>query len=284
MKRATPFFGCVGILLFALVAWSQQAEEISGTVASIDAGASVIVLEDGRRVQVVPGAVILLGGRTAPLTALVPGTRVVIRQGQVTTGAPDARSQVLDARPGAPEQGETMTVQVPAATMTVQVPRQTIIVESQAPQIVVQQPAPEVVVKPAPAPQIQGAPLQSQAAPAAMPPPPPVARALPPADLAVPVRPQQSENRYVYDQSLAGRPTGPTQTQVVVPAPPPKAAQATAAAPMVIIAEPPEPAASVDTRVRPRPLERTDAWCGDTLGRRRSRFIGERGFEDCQAP
>jgi len=159
MKRAVPFLGFILVVLFAQPAWPQAASpDITGTVASVDTSSNVIALDDGRRVQVVPGAVVLIAGRPSTLSALTPGTRVVIRQGQLLGAAPGASTAASD----------TVTIQVPASRMTVQIPRQTVVVEQQPPQITVQQQSPDVVMRAAPAPQVmmQG---QSSTAPSALP-------------------------------------------------------------------------------------------------------------------
>jgi hypothetical protein len=190
MKHALRFSGLIVILIFAAAAWPQAGGEVSGTVTSVEAGNAVVVLEGGRRIGIGPTTVILTDGQPVAVTALTPGQRVVIRQGQVL--------------------GDTVTVQAPGATVTVEVPRQTIIVEQQAPQITVQQPPPEVVVKPAPAPQAQVVPPPAPVAPPAR------AHAFPPPAMAVPYAVQYSENRYVPDAVLDGRPAGRTQVDHAV--------------------------------------------------------------------
>ncbi|OLE36443.1 MAG: hypothetical protein AUG00_10640 [Candidatus Rokubacteria bacterium 13_1_20CM_2_70_7] len=51
---------------------------ITGTVSSVDEPASVVVLSDGRMVQIGPKTIILADGRPIHLAALKPGAKVII--------------------------------------------------------------------------------------------------------------------------------------------------------------------------------------------------------------
>jgi outer membrane biosynthesis protein TonB len=177
MKHSVRVLALLLVLFLVPAARAQGTEEVTGTVTSIESANGIVVLDDGRRIRVVPATVILVDGKPVSVATVVPGNRVVIRQGQMM-GASSAQTMT----PGAAETRESVTVQTPAPKVNVQIPRQTVIVEQQPPQITVQQQPPEVVVQPAPPPQVQVVPGQtppSTMAPRAEVQPPPAPRPAP---------------------------------------------------------------------------------------------------------
>lgn len=80
MIRRIGLFVCA---LTALVVSSVSAQQIvTGTVARIDQPASVIVLDNGQMYQATSETVVLVNGQPTAITAIAPGTPVVVRSAQ----------------------------------------------------------------------------------------------------------------------------------------------------------------------------------------------------------
>lgn len=79
----------VVMLLTLLAASSGGAQEaVSGTVQQVDERTGVIVLDDGRQVQIGGRTVVLVERPVDRLAALAPGTRVVIVEPQEPSALP----------------------------------------------------------------------------------------------------------------------------------------------------------------------------------------------------
>jgi hypothetical protein len=73
--------GRIGIAVGALVllaATAASAAVVTGTVQEVDEGAGIIVLEEGRIVRLTEDTRVLVDNRSLPLSAVVPGTQVVV--------------------------------------------------------------------------------------------------------------------------------------------------------------------------------------------------------------
>jgi preprotein translocase subunit YajC len=81
MRSAIGFVTAALLLGTVAVASAQSIE--SGTVIRVDPRSRVVVLDDGRMYRVTPNTVLVVDNRPAPITALVPGQRVVIQSGEV---------------------------------------------------------------------------------------------------------------------------------------------------------------------------------------------------------
>jgi hypothetical protein len=76
-------------LVLAASAWAQGAPEpMQGTVLRVDQVERIVVLEDGRMVRIIETTEMVIDEKPATIMALQPGTRVVIRNGQMVTAAP----------------------------------------------------------------------------------------------------------------------------------------------------------------------------------------------------
>ena len=72
--------------LALVVATGAAAQEVvTGTVARVEPGASVIVLSDGRMYQTSSGSVIIVNEQPTTLATLEPGTQVVLRSAAPVT-------------------------------------------------------------------------------------------------------------------------------------------------------------------------------------------------------
>ena len=119
-----------GLLLGTVAVASAQVQ--TGTVVRVDPQSKVVLLDDGRRYRVTPNTVLVVDNQPAPLTAVVPGQRVMIqsgevvmlRDGQYVTVAQAPVAQV----PVAPVQTPAVVTQAPAPATAVPVGvRQTIV-------------------------------------------------------------------------------------------------------------------------------------------------------------
>lgn len=68
----------VGVLALALAGAAAAHSTMSGVVKDVDGGTRVIVLDDGRVVKLNNRSVVLVGNRPVPLSALKPGTTVMV--------------------------------------------------------------------------------------------------------------------------------------------------------------------------------------------------------------
>jgi hypothetical protein len=93
----------------ALVAATNAAaqEVITGTVARVEPGASVIVLSDGRMYQTSPDSVIIVNEQPTTLVTLEPGTQVVLRSATPVTYR-DGQYVVVTESPVASEESVVM--------------------------------------------------------------------------------------------------------------------------------------------------------------------------------
>lgn len=94
--------------------------ETTGTVVAVDPSTGVIVLEDGRALQVTPVTIVTAGGRTVQIVEVKPGTRVTIRNGTTVRTVPggattgDLGSALpRDVDPYATSSGRIGTVEAP---------------------------------------------------------------------------------------------------------------------------------------------------------------------------
>jgi hypothetical protein len=74
------------VLTLALATFAvAQSPEARGTVARLDAPANVIMLEDGRMYRVTSSTVVLVDDQPVPVTAVQPGSVVVLRSPEFVT-------------------------------------------------------------------------------------------------------------------------------------------------------------------------------------------------------
>ena len=86
MVRSITGTICALAMLALVAIGAAGAEEIiTGTVKQVDPRAGVIVLEDGRQIQITSGTTVLSDRRPVDLVALAPGASVIVI-------APDAAS------------------------------------------------------------------------------------------------------------------------------------------------------------------------------------------------
>ncbi len=81
MRSAFAFVA--GALLLGTVAVAAAQSVETGTVVRIDPQSKVVVLDDGRMYRVTQNTVLVVDNQPAPITALVPGQRVMIQSGEV---------------------------------------------------------------------------------------------------------------------------------------------------------------------------------------------------------
>jgi hypothetical protein len=129
--------------------YQQHADDVRGTVATVDVQQSFIAFTDGRAYHVRKETVLFSDGREITITTVKPGAVIVVRRGVLASAASGAHARVIRA-----PQPADMVVQAPASSATVQVPQQTVTVQPQAPEIAVKSEAPEVVVESMPAPRM----------------------------------------------------------------------------------------------------------------------------------
>jgi hypothetical protein len=80
MIRRIGLTACALVLLAVTVVAAQQV--VTGTVVRIDQPAGVVVLDNGQMYQATPQTVFLVNNQPSHLTALAPGTPVVVHYGQ----------------------------------------------------------------------------------------------------------------------------------------------------------------------------------------------------------
>lgn len=93
----------IGGLICALLlatASTAAAEIVTGTVRQVDNSTGVIVFEDGRVVRTTADTVVLLDTRPPGLSAVEPGTRVVVITENPAVGADGGRGWAPSALPG----------------------------------------------------------------------------------------------------------------------------------------------------------------------------------------
>jgi hypothetical protein len=83
MRRTIALLALLLVALTPGIGWTQAADEIQGTVIAIDPYNSVLVLADGRRVRAGAGTVVLVGGQQVAVGRVSPGSKVVIRRGEL---------------------------------------------------------------------------------------------------------------------------------------------------------------------------------------------------------
>jgi hypothetical protein len=90
MKRVSTLVLVAMTLVLAASAWAQTPPEppMQGTVVRVDQVERIVVLEDGRMVRIIETTEMMVDEKPATIMALEPGTRVIIRNGQVVTAAP----------------------------------------------------------------------------------------------------------------------------------------------------------------------------------------------------
>jgi hypothetical protein len=81
MRSALAFAAAALLLGTVAIATAQSVE--TGTVVRIDPQSRVVVLDDGRTYRVTQSTVLVVENQPAPITALVPGQRVMIQSGEV---------------------------------------------------------------------------------------------------------------------------------------------------------------------------------------------------------
>jgi hypothetical protein len=82
LDRWSAGLGLVLAIVLAAGAASAQTmppSEATGVVARVDARQGVVILDDGRMLRATPATVILAGGMPTTVSALQPGTLVVVR-------------------------------------------------------------------------------------------------------------------------------------------------------------------------------------------------------------
>jgi hypothetical protein len=96
MVRAFVGAMCALVTLALLPLTATGAQEVvTGTVKQVDERSGVILFEDGRRVQVTPGATVVTERPVDRLSALAPGTSVTV----IVPDTPSASPRFsLDAR------------------------------------------------------------------------------------------------------------------------------------------------------------------------------------------
>jgi hypothetical protein len=75
----------VAAALALALATPVAAQELSGTVQYIDLGSNTIHFTDGQVVHLKPGAQITINGQPVEISALTPGTPVIVRTGETRT-------------------------------------------------------------------------------------------------------------------------------------------------------------------------------------------------------
>jgi hypothetical protein len=78
---------------------STPSLDARGTVVNLDAPSNVVVLEDGRMYRITPNTVLLVDNQAVPLSAVRPGSVVVLRSAQAVTLR---NGQYVVAAPAAP--------------------------------------------------------------------------------------------------------------------------------------------------------------------------------------
>src|SRR5512145_1938943 len=101
MKRVSTLVLVAMTLVLAAGAWAQTPPEppMQGTVVRVDQVERIVVLEDGRMIRIIETTEMVVDEKPATIMALEPGTRVLIRNGQVVTVAP--AETVVSAAPAA---------------------------------------------------------------------------------------------------------------------------------------------------------------------------------------
>jgi hypothetical protein len=114
-----------GLLLGTVAIASAQMQ--TGTVVRVDPQSKVVLLDDGRMYRVTPNTVLVIDNQPAPLTAVVPGQRVMIQSGEVVMLRNGQYVAVAQA-PAAPAPAPAVVTQAPAPATAVPVGvRQTIV-------------------------------------------------------------------------------------------------------------------------------------------------------------
>jgi hypothetical protein len=83
----------VAAALALALATPVAAQELSGTVQYVDLGSNTIHFTDGQVVHLKPGAQITINGRPVEISALTPGTPIIVRTGD--TRAPRTTTSVV---------------------------------------------------------------------------------------------------------------------------------------------------------------------------------------------
>jgi hypothetical protein len=97
VRRIASFCGLAALTLLTVTPANAQ-DVVTGTVRQVDPRTGVIVLDDGRRVQTGHTTVLLAERPVDRLTALAPGTRVVIVK-QEPSASPRLAPDTFPARP-----------------------------------------------------------------------------------------------------------------------------------------------------------------------------------------
>jgi hypothetical protein len=108
---------CAFALLVVTGAAAQEA--ITGTVARIDPGSSVIILSDGRMYQTSAGTIILVNEQPATFTTLEPGTQIVLREATPVIYREDRYVVVTESPSASPAMTETVAVVPPPPPVAV---------------------------------------------------------------------------------------------------------------------------------------------------------------------
>ena len=114
-----------GLLLGTVAVASAQVQ--TGTVVRVDPQSKVVLFDDGRMYRVTPNTVLVVDNQPAPLTAVLPGQRVMIQSGEIVM-LRDGQYVTVAQAPAAPVQTPAVVTQAPAPAMAVPVGvRQTIV-------------------------------------------------------------------------------------------------------------------------------------------------------------